>query len=215
MARDYNLRPQFLSLALQRGLSCMWAAELRALTGVRLSRAVRIAGRPIVVCAPESSISLGERVVLISRSRDTALGVCHPVVLRTMLPGATIAIGDDTGLSGVTICAAHSVAIGARALLGADVIICDTNFHPTDIISRRYEPIPTGSSMDAVRINDDVFIGARSLVLPGVEIGSGSVIGAGSVVSRSIPAGVVAAGNPCHVIRSLSSSTESVDPAAL
>ncbi|WP_354298600.1 DapH/DapD/GlmU-related protein [Pseudarthrobacter sp. PvP022] len=54
-----------------------------------------------------------------------------------------------------------------------------------------------------MKIGDDVFIGARSIILKGVEIGNGSVIGAGSVVSASIPAGVVAAGNPCTVLRPL------------
>jgi acetyltransferase-like isoleucine patch superfamily enzyme len=57
-----------------------------------------------------------------------------------------------------------------------------------------------------VVIGDDVFIGTRVTVLPGSTIGSGSVIGAGSVVSGNIPSGVVAAGNPCRVIRSLSTA---------
>jgi maltose O-acetyltransferase len=50
-------------------------------------------------------------------------------------------------------------------------------------------------------IGDDVWIGGGAIVCPGVEIGSGSTIGAGSVVTRSIPARVFAAGNPCRVIK--------------
>jgi maltose O-acetyltransferase len=51
-----------------------------------------------------------------------------------------------------------------------------------------------------VTIGNDAFIGARALIMPGVSIGEGSIVGAGSVVVRSIPPGVVAAGNPARVI---------------
>lgn len=54
-----------------------------------------------------------------------------------------------------------------------------------------------------IRVGNNVWIGAQVCVLPGVTIGDNSVIGAGSVVNKSIPAGVLAAGNPCRVIRKL------------
>lgn len=54
-----------------------------------------------------------------------------------------------------------------------------------------------------VTIGDNVWVGSGAIVCPGVSVGADSVIGAGSVVTRDIPAGVVAAGNPCRVIRSL------------
>jgi acetyltransferase-like isoleucine patch superfamily enzyme len=53
-----------------------------------------------------------------------------------------------------------------------------------------------------IEIGDDVFIGYRSIILPGVKIGNGSIIGAGSIVNKSIPANSVAVGNPCKVIKS-------------
>lgn len=54
-----------------------------------------------------------------------------------------------------------------------------------------------------VAIGDDVWIGGHAVINGGVEIGSGSIIGSGSVVTKSIPAGVIAAGNPCRVIREI------------
>ncbi|NNU43108.1 hypothetical protein HK415_07980 [Ramlibacter sp. B156] len=54
-----------------------------------------------------------------------------------------------------------------------------------------------------VTIGSDVWIGGGAIILPGVQVGDRAVIGAGSVVSRDIPAGVLAAGNPCRVIRAL------------
>jgi len=57
-----------------------------------------------------------------------------------------------------------------------------------------------------ISIGSDVWIGGGTIICPGVTIGDRSVIGAGSVVTRSIPTDVTAAGNPCRVIRSLASA---------
>ncbi|MFF5013624.1 DapH/DapD/GlmU-related protein [Streptomyces sp. NPDC001165] len=141
-------------------------------------------------------------MVLVSRTPWTALGVARPVILRTLRQGATIRIGPDTGLSGATVCAATGVDIGARVLVGADVLIADTDFHPVDLCPRRRAP-ESGARSDSVHIGDDVFLGARTIVLKGVTIGDGTVVGAGSVVSSPLPDHVVAAGNPCRVLRPL------------
>nr|WP_253250378.1 acyltransferase [Arthrobacter globiformis] len=107
-------------------------------------------------------------------------------------------------MTSCTISAGRSVRIGKRVLVGGGVLITDSDHHVVDLTSaRRFAGLPADVSDRPVVIGDDVFIGARSIVLKGVEIGNGSVIGAGSVVTQSIPAGVVAAGNPCRVIRPL------------
>lgn len=160
-------------------------------------------GRPMVDLGKGSTLTLGSRVVLCSQSKRRALGVSRPVILRTLLPGSRLVIGDDVGLSGVVVCAAYSVEIGSRVLLGAEVMIFDTAFHPLHSDNRRYAPFPPPKASDAVTIADDVFIGARAIVLPGATIGAGTVVGAGSVVSGDIPERVPAAGNPCRVIRDL------------
>ena len=196
------------SLAFQRLSSRLWHAELRAL-GIELGPDISLYGRPIVTQASGSTIVIGARVSMISRARDTALGVSHPVVLRTLRQDARLVIGDDCGLSGVTICAAGAVEIGERVLLGADVIVADTDFHPVDLVPRRYAPLPPPAAAGAVTIEDDVFVGTRAIVLAGSHIGSGSVIGAGSVVTGVVPPRVVAAGNPCRVLRALVVRTRS------
>ena len=167
--------------------------------GVELSPMARILGAPIVTRCAGSRIVIGDGVVLCSNSRWTALGVAHPVVLRTLQPGAVIRIGRGTGISGGSICAAVSVTIGERCLIGADVAIVDTDFHAHDPARRDTGWDDVASA--AVHIGDDVFIGTRALILKGVRIGDGAVVGAGAVVTRSVPAHATVAGNPAVVVR--------------
>ena len=98
------------------------------------------------------------------------------------------------------------VTIGDHVFIGPNVGIY-TAIHPLDPKTRS-----TGlERAEPVRIGDDVWIGGGAQILPGVTIGSRSVIGAGSVVTRDIPDDVVAAGNPCRVIRSLKGEQDEED----
>jgi len=84
-------------------------------------------------------------------------------------------------------------------MLGGGTLITDTDAHPLDWEDRRNN---TGKVLSApVIIEDDVWIGAQCIILKGVTIGARTVIGAGSVVTHSIPADSIAAGNPCKVLR--------------
>lgn len=90
------------------------------------------------------------------------------------------------------------VRIGARVLFGPAVQVYAAT-HPLDA-QERASGLELGRP---VEIGDDVWVGGGAIVCPGVRIGARSVIGAGSVVTRDIPEGVLAAGNPCRVLRSL------------
>jgi maltose O-acetyltransferase len=89
------------------------------------------------------------------------------------------------------------VRIGDYTLFGPAVQIY-TPMHPFDAEQRRREEF--GKPVD---IGSDVWVGGGAIILPGVRIGSRAVIGAGSVVTRDVPADVFAAGNPCRVIRQI------------
>ena len=89
------------------------------------------------------------------------------------------------------------VRIGDYTLFGPGVQIL-TPVHPMNAELRRREEF--GKPID---IGADVWVGGAALILPGVRIGSRAVIGAGSVVTRDVPDGVFAAGNPCRVIREI------------
>ena len=87
-------------------------------------------------------------------------------------------------------------------MLGADVLIADTDFHSIHPKSRKNNDYSHDTAREICLMNN-VFVGTRSIILKGVTIGENSVIGAGSVVTSSIPSNVIAAGNPCRVIREI------------
>lgn len=89
------------------------------------------------------------------------------------------------------------IRIGARTLFGPAVQIYAAS-HPLDPELRK-----TRELGKPVRIGSDVWVGGGSVILPGVTIGDRTVIGAGSVVTKDIPAGVIAVGNPCRVVREI------------
>lgn len=169
--------------------------------GAVFAHGARFLGVPVVELAPGSLLEVGERARLISDSRDTALGVSHPVVLRTLTPDARIVLGDDVGISGGSICAALSVTIGHGTMLGANVTVADTDFHPVDHPARRYAPMSESQPEDAVSIGSNVFVGTGAIILKGAIIGDNCVVGAGAVVKGIFPAGSVIAGNPARVVR--------------
>jgi maltose O-acetyltransferase len=94
------------------------------------------------------------------------------------------------------------VRIGAFTLFGPAVQIY-TAMHPFNAEQRRREEY--GKAID---IGSDVWVGGGAIILAGVRIGSRAVIGAGSVVTRDVPEGVLAAGNPCRVIRQIQQAAE-------
>jgi len=197
-----------LVLRIQVALSYPFAllAKLKFyILGVEFGEGLSLLGPPIVSRAPNTKITIGRHVMLCSWSWFTALGVNHPVVLRTLEPGARIKIGDHVGISGGTICAAQSVTIGAYTMFGANVTVTDTDFHPIAAENRRYSNDDVKSA--PVVIGHNVFVGTGSIILKGVTIGDNSVVGAHSVVSRDIPCNTIAAGNPCKVLGSLPLST--------
>jgi acetyltransferase-like isoleucine patch superfamily enzyme len=111
--------------------------------------------------------------------------------------GATLRIGNGTYLNRNTeVVAGQRVTIGRDCKIARDVIIMDTDQHP----------LPGGTLVaQPVAIEDRVWIGARTIILKGVTIGHDAVIGAGSVVTRDVPAGAIAAGVPARIVRAPSS----------
>lgn len=180
-----------------------------ALQKVAFGEVVQIVDDPVIRMHPEASIVVGARVTLNSDNSGYHVSMHSPVKLLADVPGARISIGDDTRIHGACIHAWKSITIGKRCLIAANSQIIDSNGHPTALNRPEVRIIQTDSPKSIV-IGDDVWIGTGAIILPGVTIGNGSIIGAGAVVAKDIPEGVVVVGNPARVIspRECSSRSE-------
>jgi maltose O-acetyltransferase len=156
---------------------------LRAAT--ELGPRVRLKGRPYVKNTGEMIIH--DRVQLVSTVARMEL----------VASGGRLEIGSRTFINyGTSICALESIIIGERCHIGTHVAIIDNDFHRLEPERRLERP-----ASRPVRIEDGVWLAGRVIVLPGVTIGHGSAIGAGSVVTHDVPPRVLAAGSPAKVIR--------------
>ncbi len=145
-----------------------------------------------------ANIVIGDSV-RINSSRKAGDGGGIKTTLRTITTEGKIEIGNRSGLSNVCIVAASLVKIGERVLIGAGTTIYDTDFHSVYSQERSSENRNVG--VKPVVIENDVFIGANSIILKGSKIGEGAVIGAGSVVTGRIPAHEIWGGNPAKFIK--------------
>lgn len=154
-------------------------------------------------------ITIGDNFVFTS---DEAINpICRNIrgCFATTTKDSKIIIGDNVGISSVCIWAQNSITIGNNVNIGGDCLIMDSDAHPHDFMKRRrdYED-EVGSEQylneipsAPIVIEDDVWIGARCQILKGVHIGKRSIIAAGSIVTKDVPADCVAAGVPARVLK--------------
>lgn len=182
---------------LRRSVSRIWKWEAR-LRGVKVVGRLDLAGRPIISVARGSQMVLGDGVSLFSAMRSNPLGCFQPCVLRTLAAGAELRLERGVGLSSTVLCASRSISVGEGTIFGAGVLVIDNDFHqPGDNFFWKTDFV---AGAQPVLIGRGVFVGARAIILKGVTIGDRAVIGAGAVVVRDVPAGMVTAGNPARVL---------------
>jgi acetyltransferase-like isoleucine patch superfamily enzyme len=124
----------------------------------------------------------------------------------------TCSVGDFTLMNGALVMAEERIEIGSHCLVSWNVGIADSDFHPLEPAQRLIDaqalapffknrpPRPTLKTAP-VKIADNVWIGMNAVILKGVTIGENSVVAAGSVVTKSVPANTVVAGNPATVVK--------------
>lgn len=117
---------------------------------------------------------------------------------------ASLIIGKNVGLSSTAIVAHKSIIVGNNVKIGGGVCIYDTDFHSLDVLTRaNAEDDFKQKAKAAVIIKENAFIGAHVTILKGVTIGRNSIIGACSVVTKSIPENEIWAGNPAKFIKNI------------
>ena len=184
-------------------MSCIVVGYYLRSVGISVGKNIKAYGFPQLSLFKGAVVRIGDNVTLRSRCRGNAIGINHRIVLTTHSAQARIEIGNHVGMSGGAICCREHIKIGDNTLLGANTIIADSDMHPVEPENRRYNNNPEDIPSKPVNIGKNVWIGADVFVCKGVSIGDNSVIGAMSVVTRSIPENCIAAGNPARIIREL------------
>lgn len=181
-------------------------------SGIKVNKTNRLNGRiriikrnPIVHLCTRSKngeLIIGNNFKCNNKTESNSIGLIQPCIFNISAPNSRIIIGDNVGISGSTICATTSVTIGNNVLIGSGCLISDTDSHPINWEDRLYNRNENTNKAPIIN-GDNVFIGARSIILKGVTIGECAVISAGSVVSKDVPPYTIVCGNPARIVKTL------------
>ena len=164
-------------------------------------QSIRSFGFPYIAVSPNGSCVLGDNFRMSNGVRFNPIGFPQPCQI-VVTDGAELIIGKNVGMSQAAIICHHSITIGDNVKIGGGVKIYDTNFHSLNPEIRRIrEWDMREKKCRPVVIEHDAFIGAGAIILSGVTIGDNSIVAAGSVVSKSIPANEIWGGNPARFIK--------------
>lgn len=169
------------------------------LNGVQFEKGLHVNGLINVLVTRRGRMIIGRGLRLNSGDNFNIIGRQQKCIFWVE---GVLTIMDNVGISSSAIICNHQITIGNNVVIGGNTVIYDTDFHSLDAEQRNN---PKQDRINArwapVVIADHVFIGAHSTILKGVTIGENSVVGACSVVSKSIPANEIWAGNPAVFIR--------------
>lgn len=149
----------------------------------------------------QGTITIGHNFHCNNRFTSNSVGLIQPCFFNIYESRSKIIIGDNVGISGSTINATTSITIGDNTIIGSGCLITDTDSHPILSADRLRPDWSSLTKSKPITIGNNVFIGARSIVMKGVNIGDGAVIGAGSVVTKDVPANAIVAGNPAKLVK--------------
>lgn len=179
----------------------------RLYRNLTIGKGIKCWGSIYLVKSKESSILMGDNLHIVSSFRRRGISIFSKLNISAFF-NSKIDIANNVGLNGTSIsCRTTRISIGEGTIIAPNVVITDSDFHalwPAEnrILNMGYE------NDRPVRIGKNVWLGMNVIVLKGVTIGDNSIIGAGSVVTKDIPANVLAAGNPARVIKSLNLDNE-------
>lgn len=167
-------------------------------------------GCPFIYNKKGAQLSIGDNCVIKSSFLSNLVGLYQKTVIVTRDKNAKIVIGNNVGMSGVTIYARKSITIGDNTCIGGNTKILDNDFHPIEWEKRnKLLADPKGGNTTElipakeIVIGKNCFIGCNVIILKGTKLGDGCVVGAGAVVSGEFAENSVIVGNPARVIREI------------
>ena len=161
---------------------------------------INVSGIPLFKFSKTGKIIIGDNVSFKSNNNSYHLNMHSPVKIMADKPGSLIEIGENTRINGSCIHAYKKISIGKNCLIAANCQILDCSGHDLSFPNVGNRINTTGVAKE-ILIEDNVWIGVNSIILPGVRIGYGSVISAGSVVTKNIPPMCLAGGYPAKVLK--------------
>lgn len=162
----------------------------------------RTYGYPVIIVSHGGQLQIGDNFSMNNLVRSNPIGAATKNIF-FVGKSAKLKIGNNVGISQSAIVCHELIIIGDHVKIGGGVKIYDTDFHSLDPEIRKSKSDLFNKKTMPIIIEENVFIGAFSIVLKGVTIGKNSIIGAGSIVTKSIPSNEIWAGNPAAFIRKI------------
>jgi acetyltransferase-like isoleucine patch superfamily enzyme len=155
------------------------------MAGVELGEGFVSSGWIVIRIHPSASVRIGRNFRVNSGYSVNVVGSAQRVCI-FVGRNARLDIGDDVGISNTVVVCMNQIEIGSGTLVGGGSTLIDSDLHVLPLGT-----LETATKSRPIRIEHNVFLGAHAIVLKGVVIGAQTVVGAGSVVRRSLPSGSV------------------------
>ena len=156
----------------------------------------------VLVARGAKGMSIGKNFAMNNGISHNPIGMPQPCTF-FVDRGCSLIIGNNVGISQTALIAHADITIGDNVKIGGGTCVYTSDFHSLNKDLRRTGEDLKNRKSAPITIENDAFIGARCIILKGVTIGENSIVGAGSVVTKSIPANEIWAGNPAKFIRKI------------
>ena len=177
-------------------------AKLKFYTSGIQHNSITALGNPHINISLGGVCSIGDNFWIRSYAKYSDTGDNRPSKILVGKKGV-LSIGNNVGMTSTAIICQNRIEIGNNVKIGGGTTIFDTNFHSLDAGIRASIDDPKHVKTASISIGDNVFIGTSCIITKGVHIGENSIVAAGSVVVKDIPANQIWGGNPAKFIKEL------------
>lgn len=178
------------------------AKMLLRLHGIEFGPGLVLNSFPVCRRSAGARIRLGSNVAISNTINENLAGIAHRTVLAAIGEKAELVIGNSVGISGAILYCTCNITIEDYVNIGIGAKVYDTDFHPIGALARRAHD-ESQIKNAPVRICQDAWLGAESMVLKGVTIGARSIVAARAVVVKNVPEDCIVAGVPAKIVARL------------